>query len=185
MDPNIFTPQLRARLFEVMTGRQGDVTGQGSVADKLAAAFGPGRRGGRVNVAAAAKALGVTPRTVQRWVSGEIRNPKPGTTKEINRRARQAATTKRGRQRAMAARRGDRAARRGAQLRVAGTMGPRDYERRGRVVNQALSPEMVDALRQAYEESGDQGLLEFTQQLLDREYVEDWNITDINDFRID
>src|SRR3546814_10083193 len=116
------------RLFESMTGRTGDVSGAagGSLTEKLQAAFGPGKRGAPVNVKAAADALGVTPRTVQRWISGQIRTPKADHSKALTRMARQAATTKAGRKAAMASRRGDRASRFGATVRIQGTQGPMD-----------------------------------------------------------
>lgn len=186
MEPNDFTPQLRARLFNVMTGRDGNPL-SGTVADRLAAAFGPGKRGGRVNVAAAAKALGVTPRTVQRWVSGEIRTPRPAKAREIDRRARQAATTKRGRKVAMAQRRAARISPRGAQLVVGGKMGPGTdlaYQRR-RIVRHQLSPEAIEAMQVAYEEGGHEGLIQRTEEILSSEYLDDFTISDINDFRID
>ncbi len=186
MENNQFTPGLRQRLFGALTGRAGDVTGAagGSITDKLAAAFGPGKRGAAVNVQAAAKALGVTPRTVQRWISGQIRNPKPGHSRDLTRMARQAATTKAGRRAALAATRGDRASRYGATLRIQGTQGPMDYERPKRWANLDLTGDDIDAMRAAYEDGGDKGLMSWTQGWLDQNYVEDWNIQTLDDWDI-
>lgn len=186
MDKNQFTPGLRKRLFESMTGRTGDVSGAagGSLTDKLQAAFGPGKRGAPVNVKAAADALGVTPRTVQRWISGQIRTPKADHSKALTRMARQAATTKAGRKAAMASRRGDRASRFGATVRIQGTQGPMDYERPKRWANLDLSGSDIDAMRTAYEEGGDKGLMSWTQGWLDQNYVEDWNIQTLDDWDI-
>lgn len=52
----------------------------------------------RVNTAEAAKALKVSQRTVQRWLKGE-HSPKPDTMTTLKTKARQAVTTKRGRER--------------------------------------------------------------------------------------
>lgn len=185
MDPKKLTPQVRNSIFNALTGRGGDITTGGTLTDKLVAAFGPGRRGATVNTQAAAKALGVTPRTIQRWVKGEIRNPKPSHAQALAKAARQAATTKAGRKAALAAARGDRASKRGATMRIRGQQGPLDYERYGRTVTLDLNPEQVEAMRDAYEAGGDKGMLGWTTTELDQNYVADWNIVTIDDIRFD
>src|SRR5664279_1619399 len=97
MDKQGFTTTLRSLLFASLTGREGDVSGQptGDVPAMLTAAYGPGPRGG-VHTRAAAADLGVSQRTVQRWVAGEghQRNrPAPEHLRTLARKARQAATT--------------------------------------------------------------------------------------------
>ena len=67
----------RSSLFRGLTGRQGaDVSGKAGTSPDLRgmllAAYGPGARGG-VNTAAAAQDLGVSRRTVERWVAPEGR----------------------------------------------------------------------------------------------------------------
>lgn len=185
MEKKEFTPGLRQKLFGAMTGRGGNVAGGGSLTDKLVAAFGPGKRGAAVDVRAAAKGLGVTPRTVQRWVSGQIRSPKPGHAKQLDKMARQAATTKAGRRAALAAVRGDRASRFGATLDLQGTQGPTDYERPKRRTRLDLTGADVDDMRDAYEAGGDQGLVSWANGWLDQNYVDDWNIERIDDWGVD
>lgn len=184
MDAKKLSPQVRNSIFTALTGRGGDVTG-GSITDKLAAAFGPGKRGAAVNAQAAAKALGVTPRTIQRWVKGEIRTPKADHVKAITKAARQAASTKAGRRAALAAAEGDRASKRGATMRIKGEQGPMDYERKDRWVTLDLSPEQVRAMRTAYEAGGDKGLLGWTTTELDQNYVADWNIVSLSELKFD
>lgn len=187
MDSKNFTPKVRNTIFNAVTGRTGDVSGTvgGSLTDKLVAAFGPGPRGAVVNARAAAKALGVTPRTVQRWVKGEIRTPKPGHAKALTKMARQAASTRAGRKAALAAARGDRASRYGATLRVRGEQGPRDYERYGRTVSLDLDPSQVQAMRDAYEAGGDKAMMDWTTAEMDQNYVADWNIVSLTDIQFD
>jgi hypothetical protein len=182
MDRNAFTPELRGKLFTALTGRTGAVGG--SLVDQLSAAFGPGARGARVNARAAAQALGVSTRTVQRWVAGDSK-PKPANAQAVRRRARQAATTKAGRRSAMATARGDRASRYGARLHITGTQGPLDYERYRRTANLDLDPAMVEQLRDAYEAGGDRGVVDWATGALDQNYVSDWNIVSIDDIRFD
>lgn len=185
MEAKNLTPQVRNSIFNALTGRGGDVTASGSITDKLVAAFGAGKRGAAVDAQAAAKALGVTPRTVQRWVKGEIRAPKADHLKAITKAARQAASTQAGRRAALAASEGDRASKRGATLRIKGRQGPLDYERHGRLVTLDLTPEQVRAMRAAYANSGDKGLLEWTSTELDQSYVADWNILAIDEMKFD
>lgn len=183
MDPKKLTPKVRNSLFRAMTGRGGDVTAGASLTDKLRAAFGPGPRGAVVNAKAAAEALGVSTRTVQRWVKGEIRNPKADHVQAITKAARQAASTKAGRKAALAVARDDRASKRGATLTIKGRQGPLDYERHGRSVTLDLDPSQVRAMRDAWEAGGDNGVLRWTSSTLDQDYVADWNIVSIDDIR--
>lgn len=182
MDKDSFTPQLRGQFFTALTGRTGAVGG--GLVDQLSAAFGPGTRGARVNTRSAAKALGVSTRTVQRWVAGASK-PKPVNAQAVRKRARQAATTKAGRKSAMAAVRGDRASKFGARLRITGTQGPRDYERSKRTSNLDLDPEMVNQMRDAYEAGGEKAMVEWATGGLDQNYVSDWNIVGIEDIHFD
>ena len=180
--------QTRGSIFAGLTGRRGgDVSGggEGSVRDQLLAAYGPGRRAGTVNTAAAAKDLGVTQRTVQRWITGageRIRAPRAGTAKKLQTRSRQAATTKRGRAKAIAGRRGDKYSRYGGLLKVRGDQGTRGntgYYFRFRTTAVELSPEEVEELRTAWVDGGDQGAAGWLQAAWGDKYVDDWNFGSI------
>lgn len=186
MDKEGFTPNLRQTLFGALTGRAGDVTGRpdGDLRGMLQAAFGEGRRPGGVNTRAAADSLGVTQRTVQRWLAGAERQrhgASPEHMKAIARRARQAASTQRGRRVAVAAARQGPLARNGGQLTVRGRQGPRGYERLRRI-DLAVRPDQVDAALTAYERGGDRAFVTWLEGEVDQEYVAGWNVQDIEDF---
>lgn len=84
--------------FTFVTGRAGG-SYEGDSRAQLIAAFGASARdASRPDVKAAAKALKVSPRSVQRWVSGGGISSRHAKT--LRTRARQAMTTKRGRERA-------------------------------------------------------------------------------------
>jgi hypothetical protein len=180
MDRDEFTPQLRATLFSAVTGRAGDVSGTSDdVRGMLEAAFGPGPRGG-VNTRAAAKELGVSQRTVQRWLAAEGRQrsrPRIDHLKDLTKRARQAATTKQGRRGALSPARKDSMSRYGAKLVVRGQQGPRragrDYIRYRRT-DLVLDPADVEALRDAYEAGGDKAFMGWMENHFDQNYVDGW-----------
>lgn len=67
--PALRRPGVEAVALKALTGR-GTPPPAPAFAQELAAGFGPGRRGAAVNVAAAAKALGRSPSTVRRWLTG-------------------------------------------------------------------------------------------------------------------
>lgn len=187
MDKPGFTPGLRQTLFGALTGQPGDVTGRpdGDLRSQLQAAFGPGRRPGSVNTTAAAQALGVSQRTVQRWLAGR-HGAKPEYRKAIAGRARQAASTQRGRRAAVAAARRGPLVRNGAQLRISGQQGPaadRKY-RRPRSIDLGLDPQDVDALLTAYERGGDKGAVAWIEGHADAVYVDDWMFDSISNLEL-
>lgn len=187
MDKNGFTAGLRQTLFGALTGRAGDVTGDpgGDLRAMLQAAFGEGRRPGGVNTRAAADSLGVTQRTVQRWLAGAGRQShgaNPEHLRTIARLARQAASTQRGRRAAVAAARQGPVARNGGQLTVRGKQGPRNYERTRRV-DLTVGPDEVQAALSAYERGGDRAFVTWLEGEFDSQYVADWNVDSIEDFR--
>jgi hypothetical protein len=192
MDKPGFTPDLRQTLFGALTGRAGEVTGRpdGDLRGMLQAAFGEGRRPGGVNTRAAAESLGVTQRTVQRWLAGAGRQrhrANPEHLRAIAARARQAATTQRGRRAALGAVRQGPLPRHGARLTIRGEQGPsragRDY-RRFRKVDLMLSPEDVDAALSAYERGGDRGFVTWLEGHADQEYVNDWGFDRIENLEM-
>lgn len=186
MDKRGFTAGLRQTLFGALTGRAGDVTGRpdGDLRAMLQAAFGEGRRPGGVNTRAAADSLGVTQRTVQRWLAGAQRQrhgASPEHMKAIARQARQAASTQRGRRAAVAAARQGPLARNGGQLTVRGKQGPRGYERVRRI-DLTVGPDQVQAALNAYERGGDRAFVSWLEGEVDQEYVAGWNVEEIEDF---
>lgn len=186
MDRDGFTPELRGRLFAAVTGRGGDVTGTGSVADMLRATYGETRRGG-VNTRAAAENLGVSQRTVQRWIAGANR-PSAAHQRDITGNARRTATTQRGRRAALSGPRRSSLSRNGARLNIAGAQGPsldgKDYKRR-RAVTLTLDPAAAQAMLDSYERRGDRGLVTWLEGYADEAYVSGWSFDSIDDITVD
>jgi hypothetical protein len=181
-----FTPQLRSRLFASLTGNQGDVSGEvgGDVRGQLLAAYGTGARGG-LNTRAAAKDLGVSQRSVQRWVRGENR-PSGTHQQALAKRSRQAATTRAGRRRSLSHARQRRETRYGGRVSVSGDQGPIGEEyHRPRTVSQALDPDAILDMYAAYEAGGDKGLVSWIEGYFSEHYVDEWDIGSISGFTID
>lgn len=179
------TGPARQALHAALTGRRGgDVTGTGGVRDQLVAAFGTSKRdAARPDTAAAAKGLGVSQRTVQRWLSGAIRTPSPVHAKAIAKKAKQAVTTKSGR-----ARTADQVRTRhprGARLSIRGTIGvvsgARDNSR-WRQINLDLSPGQLDGAMTAYEAGGDKAVVEWLETNADQLYVDGLYVKDVGEF---
>lgn len=190
MERGGFTPKLRGTVFAALTGHEGDVSGTGEdVRGMLLAAFGPGPRGG-ANTRRAAQKLGVSQRTVQRWLAAEGRQrsrPSPDHLKDLTKRARQVATTKRGRRTALAAARKDAMSRYGAKVVVRGDQGPRragrDYTRFRRT-DLVLDPADVEAMRGAYEVGGDKEFVAWMEGHFDHNYVDGWSFSSIESLEV-
>lgn len=185
----------RQAIFEGLTGREGassiDRTAPTDVHSMLMARFAHTWRGQeRVNTREAAAELGVSQRTVQRWLKAG-RMPAGATHRRLALSIRQQATRKHGRQAAAAAAR-DRLApmlqrRGGVRLRVHGFQGAppgpgmKDY-RRGRNAYFDLSEAQLDAMLDAYEQDGDEGMQIWLNEAFGGPdgYVADWNISSID-----
>lgn len=188
MEKEGFTPGLRSALFQALTGRTADVTGsrEGELRGMLMAIGGPSTRtGSGIDLTAAAKQLGVTRRTVERWVTGATERGRP-TGKNLTNlvaKSRQAATTQRGRRAALADTRKSQLPSYGAKLGVTGEQGPtragRDY-RRLRRIDLALDPAEVEAMLGAYEQGGDKGFVSWFEGHADQSYVNDWGIDSVD-----
>lgn len=178
----------RAALFAGLTGRAVPGGAQ-DTRSQLLAAYGTDNRG-RPNTRAAAAALGVSQRTVQRWITttGRQRNrPRPDHAKALATRARQAASTKLGRTNALKTLAGDRASRHGASLTTRGIQGVRSAGRdytRPRTVTLDLNPDQVQALRMAYIDSGDTGALRWLEAHFDREYAAGWGFDSLDSMNL-
>lgn len=133
----------------------------------------------KISTAEAAKALGVSQRTVQRWLKG-VHNPKQTVMNTLQKKARQAVTTKRGRQQMVRrARANQRIPMGGVKVSVTGTQGPRDYSR-DRTIQQKLTPEEYENFRSAWAMGGDVAAREYLEAVLSEKYVDDWKIGKIS-----
>lgn len=186
--PDISRNEARGTFFEALTGRAGaDVTGSsgGDLRSMLMAAYGTSARDPRSpNTAAAARGLGVSQRTVQRWIASpdkQHQKPRTATLKKLSTRARQAATTKRGRERSIAPRR-DRLTKRGFRLSITGVQGPDHgpgYTRR-RNVPFDIDPDRAEAVLDAYIQGGDAGVQEYLVKNVHEIYHDSWVFEDID-----
>ncbi|MFH8253013.1 helix-turn-helix domain-containing protein [Microbacterium sp. B2969] len=133
----------------------------------------------KISTADAAKALGVSQRTVQRWLKG-VHTPKQTVMNNLKKKARQAVTTKRGRQQMVRrARANQRIPMGGVKVSVTGTQGPRDYSR-DRTIQQKLTPEEYENFRSAWAMGGDVAAREYLEAVLSEKYVDDWKIGKIS-----
>lgn len=176
-------------MFKAISGRTGaNLTDSASVKESLQAAYGRGPRGGAVDARAAAKDLGVSVSTVRRWAAG-TQNPSAEHRKAVRGRARKAAGTKAGRRAAAQSfrqsDRGKAALRGGSHLTVGGYQAPVGYSyERNRSVSLPISGDEIEAMLNAYEDGGDQGLFDWMTERFDEDYVEAWEFSTIEEFRI-
>lgn len=178
------TPAFRTSLFTALTGRPASDPGQGDVRSQLITAFGASPRDpSRPDTAAAAKALGVSQRSVQRWVAGQ--GISPAHRSNVARRARQAMTTKRGRARVLAqtAGAGRPPGRKGQGLFVGGVQGVTSSiadNYRDRETGVVLSEADLEDLRQTWAEHGEEGAAAWLHQHWDSHYVGGWHFNQID-----
>lgn len=186
-DPKPPTPtERRMAFFSAMTGyRNADVTGKSENTPAMLRTL-YSRPDGKVDTRQAAKALNVSQRTVQRWIKGE-QKPKTDNLTRINRAARQAATTKAGRKKAIRSQLNGRLAQRGAKITIRGHQGVSgnnahgDSYARFRAATLKLTPEEVQDLLHAYADHGDTGLHDYLQQQYSENYgAGQWNMDHIN-----
>lgn len=182
--------RLRGRVFQALTGQAGaDVSGaaNGDLLGQLRAIGGSSARTrSGIDLTRAATRLGVSRRTVERWVTnattGGGRRPSPTSARTIASRARSAATSRRGRRDAVQATRRQ-AAQRGARLAIRGRQGPTRAGKgyiRDRTTIQDLTPDQAAALFDAYERGGEQGFLDWATNYWDANYLEDWGFETVD-----
>ena len=178
---------LRSKLFSALTGRDADVSGKpgGDLRGMLRAVGGTSARTkSGIDLTAAASKLGVSRRTVERWVkasqTGQGQRPSPAHAKALAKRARQAASTKAGRKAAIAARR-QAITSRGARLSITGEQGPhsRDYMR-PRTTQLDLDPEHAAAMLDAWENGGEKGFMGWATSHWGQDYLDDWRFGDVD-----
>lgn len=185
----------RGQFFQAMTGRDGaDVSGsRGSdITAMLLGAFGASRRHpDRPDTAAAAKALKVTQRTVQRWLATsdhQHQRPRAATLSTLVTRARQAATTKAGR--ARTAQQSTRGAighvTKGMRVVVSGRQGVSPDYFRQRSANFDIDPDLAPGFVQAWVDGGDAGASRWLVDHCESTYqVGSWAFGTIDQVRIE
>lgn len=173
----------------LMAGRGGDVAGRpdGDIRGMLLAAGGPSSktRSG-INLTRAAEKLNVSRRTVERWVktadTGAGQRPSPANLKRLAKAARQAVSTKAGRAQGAAA--VTRRHPRGTWISVTAFQGPDDSEgehMRDRRTTIELTPEDLQALRDAWTSQGEAGVKQWLTETFDDHYLPGWKFGDIDD----
>ena len=158
-----------------------------NILGRLLAVGGPSHRTkSGIDLTHAAKVLGVSRRTVERWVktaeTGKGQQPSPDHDVLLAKKARQVATTKAGRKESLATSGMAQAAlSRGARISVTGMQGPRraglDYLRR-RTTQLDLDPDQVAAMMDAWEQGGDKGFMKWLTDHYDSEYLDGWGFLD-------
>lgn len=186
---------LRGLIFTALTGQKADVSGRadGDLRGMLLAVGGASAKTkSGIDLTAAAKKLGVSRRTVERWVktaaTGSGQRPSPHHAKTLATKSRQVATTKAGRKATLASSTLAKAARnRGARISVSGMQGPRAAGRdylRVRTTQLELDPADVEAMVNAWEQGGDKGFMTWLGGHYDEEYVPGWSFGGIDDIEI-
>lgn len=178
---------LRSTIFSALTGRAADVSGKadGDLHGMLMAVGGPSSKTkSGIDLTRAAKALGVSRRTVERWAqtakTGTGQRPSAPHAKALSTKARQAATTKAGRRAALArSNLRKQVTARGARITISGDQGPfigRDYRRR-RSTTLDLDPDQAAAMMDAFEDGGEKGFMAWANEFWGEEYVSDWTFS--------
>jgi hypothetical protein len=187
MEREGFTRQLRGTLFTALTGRGGDVSGRpdADVREMLLAIGGPADTRSGINLTAVAAELGVSRRTAERWVTtaGQKIRLRGANLAKVVARSRQAATTKAGRRKAMAAVRAGARVRYGAKLSITGQQGPlragTAYRRRRRI-DLVLDPQAAEEMMTAYEDGGDKGYMAWLESYASENYLDDWGFDSLD-----
>ena len=180
---------LRGKIFNALTGLTADVTGRagGDLRGQLLAVGGPSTRTrSGIDLTRAAKALGVSRRTAERWAAG-TQNPSPRVARALATRARQAATTQAGRRAALAGSTTRQAiVSRGARLSITALQGPhtRDYMR-SRTTQLDLDPTDAQGMLDAWEQGGDKGFMSWATNRWGQDYLDDWRFGDVDDITIE
>lgn len=182
-------PVSAGQVFAAITGREGDVSGQ--EADDLRGMMltvggTSSRTASGINHRKVARRLGVSVRTVERWVKSSLegsgQRPSKAHYKKLRTMSRQAASTKRGRARETAAVR--QRLSRGGKLVITANQGPHssDYMR-VRTVSEDLSPADIENMLNAWENGGEAGFHQWAQGRLN-DYVDGWRIGDVDELAV-
>lgn len=176
----------RGSFFSALTGRKdAEVSGKSdNTMGMLRTLFS--KSDGKINTRQAAKDLGVSQRTIQRWVKG-TQHPKTDNLARLNTKSRQAATTKAGRRKAVAQAHNGKFSQKGAKITIRGHQGVPgsnangDKYARYRAATLKMTPDEMQDLMHAYAETGDAGVHDFLQQHYSNNYgAGEWNMDFIN-----
>lgn len=172
----------RTALFTFLTGRDGAAGAlTGDRAGQMIAAFGASHRDPtRPDTAAAAKAMGVSTRSVQRWLAGA--GMRPAHAQTLTAKARQAFTTKRGRERVLRGTTGQAMPRGRNAITISGVQGVVSGDTgnyRPRTTTVPMSEDDWTGLRAAWAEHGEAGGLIALQEIYARNYCEGWQFESI------
>ncbi|PPG77512.1 XRE family transcriptional regulator [Rathayibacter rathayi] len=177
----------RNTLFQALTGREGAQTSgkaPGDVKGMLSTLYGTSRRGeSTIDTRAAAKGLGVSQRTVQRWLKADTK-PAGVNLQKLTKKSRQAATTKRGRAATVRRTANPDFKKNGVKVEIRGWQGPTndpDYKRNRRAM-QNLTPEQYEGLLDAYAQGGDEAAMVYVQAVFADKYVDDWQFNTVERF---
>lgn len=178
------TSSTRETLFGFMTGRQaGGALRDGDQTAQLIAAYGASRRDPtRPDTAAAAKGLGVSTRSVQRWLKGG--GISPGHADKLRTVSRQAMTTRRGRERAARSAGPPKLPPGRNAVTVSGEQGvisgdTGNYRPRDSTVQ--FTNADLQAMQQLWVEHGEDGAAAFLHQHFGQHYVEGWHFRSIDE----
>lgn len=181
-------------LFEAFSNTdQADVSGKGQSLMGMLRAIGgtSDRTRSGIDLTRAAERVGVSRRTVERWVSaeetGQGQRPSAQHQKTLTRRSRQAASTQRGRASTVR----DSGLRRtfagGARLSISANQGPIDpiYRRLRTTGPLDLDPDQAQAMIEAYENGGEKGFLKWASNHWDSGYLDGWEIDSSKGLSVD
>lgn len=179
---------LATKAFTLFTGRAGDISGLpgGALLGQLRAIGGASARTiSGIDLTRAAAGLGVSRRTVERWVARERtgvgQRPSPRHAAALAARSRSMATTRAGRVSAMAGTERVASLARGAKLTVSAVQGPRSVEyMRPRTVSVMLDPDQASAMADAWQGGGQRGLMRWTVGHFRQEYTDGWRFGDVD-----
>ena len=176
----------KSTAFSFVTGRAGGAF-DGDSRAQLIAAFGASERDpARPDVKAAAKALKVSPRSVQRWIAGGGISPRHAKT--LRTKARQAMTTRRGRERAVRSMGALQAPRGKNAIRIGGIQGVTTGDTgnyRPRETKVQVSAFDLERLQQLWVDHGEAGAEAWLHAHFDQHYQSGWHFQSISDITWD
>lgn len=181
-EESLKSQEFRDEAFKLATGRNAPAAGDSR--SQLLAAYGPSRRDStRPDTRAAAQGLGVHQRTVQKWLQQD-RVPER-RHKDVQRAARQAMTTKRGRRRVLRdiRRQPTPRATPNQGLKIGGRQGVEsdiDLNYRDRSTNVGFTNDDLAHLQDVWAEHGSDGVSAFLHQHMDKRFEQSWHMDSID-----
>lgn len=181
----------RNKIFSGLSGRTPTPAKDVGIKEMLQNVYGTVRGGAEsVDTKEAARRLGVSQRTVQRWIRGENK-PKADNLKKLSTKNRQSVTTKAGRARTLRRAAQHHKALTGSKpvrVRVHGYQGiaDSDHGMRQRNSQVKITAEEYSTLMQIAATDGEDAALGYLQALYsDGRYPDNWEFRSIDEFRVD